>query len=66
MNKAYIIANVRLTSYPEKSVIAVAEFAAKMGVQVKIDGLPFGAPYSGAPGEDDIAPAVEQVKKGVG
>lgn len=51
MSKAYHIANVRLTGYPEAAVIAVAEFAQKMGVQAKIGGLPFGAAYSGPPGE---------------
>lgn len=36
------IPNVNLTGYPSDIVEAVANFAKKHGVRIKIDGLPFG------------------------
>jgi hypothetical protein len=54
MEKSYHIENVKLTGYPIEDVIAVAEFAASKGIQVKIEGLPFGAPAKFRETEDQV------------
>lgn len=37
-----IARNRRLTAYPEKKVLELAELANKLGVLIHIDGFPFG------------------------
>lgn len=37
--------NLKLQPYPHDKVIELAQSAEKLGVQFKINGIPFGAPY---------------------
>ncbi len=57
--KPYHPNNLKYQPYSPWRVIALAWVGKFLGIQFKIDGIPYGAPYRGPRGEDTV------IKQGV-
>lgn len=47
-HQGYHLANLSLQPYPHEAVVELAKRAKELGIQFKINGIPFGADYDRA------------------